>query len=153
MPKEEIEQDFPKLAEEDWQITSEIDPAYNCVAFAVGDTNQFWDPNCVGVRGYYWPPGVPREDTIQAWVKVFEIHGFKLCEGGSPEAGFEKLAIYIDDDGVPNHVARQLPTGQWISKLGKIEDIEHNAVSGLEGDAYGKATVFLKRPIRKSDAE
>ena len=94
MSKDEIEKDFPKLAEDGWQITSEVDPAYNCVAFAVRDTTQFWDPNCVGIRGYYWPPGVPHEDTVLAWVKVFEIHGFRLCEGGNLEADFEKLAIW-----------------------------------------------------------
>lgn len=150
MPKEDIELDFPNLAEDGWQITSEIDPAYNCVAFAVRDTNQFWDPGCVGIRGYYWPPGVPREDTVQAWVKVFEIHGFRLCEGGNLETGFEKLAIYTDGDGIPNHVARQLLTGQWTSKLGKIEDIEHSSIHGLEGEAYGTVSIFLKRQIIQS---
>ncbi len=85
MPKEDIEQDFPQLVSNQWRATSEIDPAYNCVAFALRDTKQFWDPGCIGVRGYYWPPGVPREDTIQAWTKIFIIHGFEHCETGELE--------------------------------------------------------------------
>lgn len=147
MPKEEIEQDFPGLTEDGWQITSEIDSGYNCVAFAVHDTRQFWDPDGIGVRGYYWPPGVAREDTLQAWIKVFEIHGFRFCPDGNLESWFEKIAIYSDDNSIPTHVARQLPSGKWTSKLGKSEDIEHDSVRGLESNLYGKAVVFMKRRI------
>ncbi|MDQ3009451.1 MAG: hypothetical protein M3X11_01925 [Acidobacteriota bacterium] len=150
MPKEEIEQDFPKLAEDGWRIASEIDPAYNCIAFAVRDTDQFWDPRCVGIRGYYWPPGIPREDTIQAWIRVFEIHSFKICDDGILEPDFEKLAIYTDSEVIPSHVARQLPAGQWIGKLGKFEDIEHNTPEGLESDTYGMVSVFMKRRIKQT---
>lgn len=38
MPQEKIERHFPGLVDEEWRITSESDPGYNCIAFAVFDT-------------------------------------------------------------------------------------------------------------------
>jgi hypothetical protein len=67
MPIEDIEEDLPGLKPGDWSVSSEADDGYNCVAWAVRDTQQFWDPSLVGVRGYYWPPGVSRDDSLNSW--------------------------------------------------------------------------------------
>jgi hypothetical protein len=40
---------------------------------------------------------------------------------------------------------RQLPSGEWTSKLGRDVDITHT-LAGLKGDSYGKPVVFLGRP-------
>jgi len=151
MPTEEIEQSFPRLKTGEWQITSEADKRYNCIAFAVHDTRQFWDASLVGIRGYYWPPGVQRDDNLNSWVRAFEMNSYKVCESGSPESGVEKIAIYVDDSGAPQHVARQLPDGTWTSKLGKEEDIRHSLLETLEGDLYGKVMVFMMRRIPETD--
>jgi hypothetical protein len=37
-----------------------------------------------------------------------------------------------------------LPTGKWTSKLGALEDIEHE-LEGLIGDRYGKIGQILKK--------
>ena len=87
MPVEAIEQDFPNLSPGKWEITSPIDEGYNCIAFAVHDTRQFWDPSVIGARGYYWPPGVPRDDSLQSWLRVFELHGYRRCEIGETPKG------------------------------------------------------------------
>jgi hypothetical protein len=58
--------------------------------------------------------------------------------------GFEKIAIYVLDEK-PQHAARQLPNGKWTSKLGQYEDIEHNALEGLEGSIYGYVACVMKR--------
>ncbi len=145
MPIEDIEQDFPDLETCEWSVTSEADEGYNCVAWAVHDTQQFWDPNLIGVRGYYWPPGVPRGDSLNSWIRAFEMNSYKVCENGAPEPGVEKIALYVDNNNIPQHVARQLPDGDWTSKLGKGEDIKHHSLEGLEGDLYGKAAIFMMR--------
>ncbi len=145
MPIEEIEQDFPGLQTGEWRVTSDADEAYNCIAFAVHDTRQFWDPSLVGVRGYYWPPGVSREDNLQSWIRALEMNSYMVCDSGELESGGEKIVIYVDTDGVPQHVARQLPDGKWTSKLGKGEDIQHDSLESLEGGFYGKAAVFMMR--------
>jgi len=61
------------------------------------------------------------------------------------EPSYEKVVIYANAGGTPTHMARQLPSGKWTSKLGQKEDIEHSAVTDVEGPLYGVATVFLKR--------
>lgn len=80
------------------------------------------------------------------------MNSYKVCESGSLESGIEKIAIYVDDSGIPQHVARQLQDGTWTSKLGKEEDIQHNLLEALEGDLYGKVTVFMMRRIPETDA-
>jgi hypothetical protein len=62
----------------------------------------------------------------------------------------DKVALYMTSDGEISHAARQLPSGRWTSKLGAYEDIEHNTLAAIEGDAYGMVAQILKRP-RSSD--
>lgn len=46
------------------------------------------------------------------------------------------------------HAARQLPSGQWTSKLGKSEDIQHESAEDVSGGVYGEVVEFMKRPIQ-----
>lgn len=143
----ELEQSFPNLLEDDYQITSPKDAGYNCMAWAVGDTSHFWYD--VKVRGYYWPPGAGSADAVEGWKSAFAIHGYTDAESGNLEQGLEKVAIYVDADGNPTHVARQTETGEWTSKLGKDYDIRHATLNALEGDEYGKVAVIMQRPCRE----
>jgi hypothetical protein len=144
MRDSDLEEDCPRLLDCSYEIRSPRDPRYNCVAFAVGDTSQFWYD--VYVNGYYWPPGAPSADTMEGWVKVFADHGYKETEvddqGLEPE--FEKVAIYASSEG-PEHVARQRASGVWASKMGKGCDIEHSALTALEGAIMGKVVKIMKR--------
>jgi hypothetical protein len=79
---------------------------------------------------------------------VFQERGYILSETAEFEAGFEKVALFGDPTGVCRHVARQLATGWWTSKLGSEHDIEHRSLSVLEGADYGKVAVVLKRAMR-----
>jgi hypothetical protein len=60
------------------------------------------------------------------------------------ETGFEKIALFANADGTPTHLARQITNGRWSSKLGTLQDIEHDllAVCGAE---YGKVVEFHRR--------
>jgi hypothetical protein len=58
----------------------------------------------------------------------------------------EKVALFADPAGIPTHAARQLASGQWTSKLGQAEDIEHE-LRALEGEIYGVVALILKRPL------
>jgi hypothetical protein len=68
-----------------------------------------------------------------------------VCTGDELEAGFEKIALFANDQGQPKHAARQLSDGHWTSKLGKSEDIEH-ALHDLTGVLYGSVVLIMKRP-------
>jgi len=72
-----------------------------------------------------------------------------MCDDDSLEQGFEKVAIYVDEeDDMPSHMARQLESGWWTSKCGNLQDITHQTLSALEGGqdyGYGKVTCIMKR--------
>ena len=136
-----LERLFPALAESGYLKSSESDPFYNCFAFAVHDTGQWWEK--MAVRGYYWP--LDRDDRVEDWVAALKLHNFTPTENRGLEPSFEKVCIYVNKDGSPEHVARQLESGKWTSKIGKHEDIEHATLSALEGQEYGEATITMKR--------
>lgn len=129
-------------------VKSPEDPAYNCIAFAAGETKRFWWPN---KETMYWPDGIPAKETVNSFLKLFQSLGYKNCRDGSHEIGFEKVAIYALNNKV-KHVARQLPDGAWVSKLGSDVDIEHETVKNLEGPFYGEVARFLKRPLKYTDS-
>ena len=80
-------------------------------------------------------------------MRVFEAMGYEACDDRQLEASVEKIAIYAKD-GVPTHMARQLPSGDWTSKCGAGEDITHTLV-GLEGDLYGAVSVVMRRKAER----
>jgi len=134
---------FPKLSASHWEKRSDPEKHYNCLAWAFGSNNEWWES--LRYQGYYWPTGIPREDTVDNWVKIAEIHGFELCADAELEIGFEKLAIYVDRFGDPGHIVRSADDGGWLSKLGKLEDIWHDSLEAIECEAYGTASIFLKK--------
>ena len=144
MVSHRLERIFPQLAGTSYEITSPAEPDYNCIAWAAGDDSRWWWPDRVGL--YYWPEGAPRRETMDAFVEAFRRLGFEVCEDSSLEPGWEKIALYAKEDGVPTHAARQLPDGRWTSKLGKLEDIVHPNLRDVSGEAYGKPWVILRRP-------
>lgn len=141
---DDIGEEFPGLNWSDCAITSCATPKYNCVSWAVGDIGTKWVSGAV-VKGYYWPPGVGDDDTADQWAEIFVLHGYELANNRNHEPGFEKVAIYADDEGA-SHVARQLPDGKWSSKLGNLSDIEHATLETLERTGtYGQVVRILRR--------
>ena len=84
--------------------------------------------------------------TLEAFCEAFATIGCERCFDDVFEPAFEKVAIFVDQSGVPSHAARQLPTGKWTSKLGRMEDIEHE-LRALEGGTYGSVALILRRPL------
>jgi hypothetical protein len=126
-------------------VTSPPDRRYN---WAAGDARRWWWPGVSpNDEGYFWPPGVSTEETVAALVTAFAALGYVPCEAEELEPGWEKVALFADAAGLPAHAARQLPSGRWTSKLGRLEDIEHN-LRDLEGQDYGQVVQVLKRPIQ-----
>src|SRR5258708_4178822 len=97
-----IENAFPKLRDSAWQKTSEMDPRYNCIAWAAGQTQAKWWPDPEGIG--HWPPGVPRQETLEAFILAFESQGYIRDADVTYEEGFERIAIYALS-GMPKHAA------------------------------------------------
>lgn len=141
--KKQLELAFPRLRGSSYKITSAQTPTYNCIAWAAGESERWWEP--LSPAGY-WPDGAPHELTVDAYVRAYETVGFTRCADSRVEPGYEKIVLYASDSGVPKHAARQLLSGKWTSKLGKGVDIEHTLIA-LQGTLYGKIAVFLRRPV------
>ena len=135
-----LERTFPKLAGSNYRISSPENINNNCLAWALGDTNRWWEKG----RGSYWPDNQIPDDTVEGWRGLFEMSGYIAVEGKEYEPGFERVAIYAKGDE-PTHAARQLSSGQWTSKLGESNDIEHETLELLEGEEYGAVVQILKR--------
>ncbi len=114
-----------------------------------------------GTEGVFWPAGVDRVETVDAFAAAFCTEGYRPCEASEDGPGFidgfEKVVIYVDAEGTPSHAAKQTEGGRWTSKLGEWEDIEHQTLEDLTGGAdgrpgYGKPVKYLIREIRRTDA-
>ena len=123
---------------------------YNCIAWAAGYTDQPWWPSKNPDDRSFWPPECERALRVDAFICAFNTLGYQRCEfDSSLESDVEKVVIYVDTvkgEDLPCHMARQLETGMWTSKLGRAWDIEHELVNGVECPDYGRARYMMKRP-------
>jgi hypothetical protein len=154
-----VERHFPFLTRNDYEVKSKADVFYNCIAFAAGEHDRWWEPDPGGV--YYWPLK-EREYTVENYVRAFESIGYKKCNDPNYEDGFVKVAIYYTllgnpeaPPGSPTHAALQLDREKWASKLGPWHDIEHVNLHCLNGEdstgitrPYGQPVQFLKLDIK-----
>jgi hypothetical protein len=132
---------FPRLKACNFRITSHQSASYNCIAWAAGVNDDWWEYR----RGYTWPYAT-RAETIDAAVEVFVAQGYEKCDNDTLESGCQKIAINGDEYGY-THAAKQLESGHWSSKLGKLQDIEHKNLSALTEGDYGEAKQILRKKI------
>ena len=136
---------LPNLNSNNHCVTSPCRNRYNCVAWTAGSNTQWWWPD----KRCFWPQGVPREVTLPTFLAAFATLGYEKCQDNSLEAGYEKVALFAKHDNngilVPTHTARQLCDGRWTSKLGTLEDIEHQEVEDVSGPDYGSPVTFMRR--------
>jgi hypothetical protein len=144
VPPDHVFSWFPLLQRTDVEQTSEHDVYYNCIAHAAGENDAWWQPS--KGTGLYWPRLAPMEFTLRAYQAAFMTKGYVPCDSEDLEHGFEKVAIFVDENGKPTHAARQLQDGFWTSKLGEHEDVRH-VLRQLEGPdpSYGRVAAFMKR--------
>ena len=137
-----INEELPHLAAEGYELTSDPNSDYNCIAYAAGDTERWWSH--VGGYDYYWPEHASRTSSIVSLIEVFTGLGYEPSEDAVHEPGFRKIALYADQRGDWTHAALQLPGGRWTSKLGPDEDISHRAPESLDSAAYGEVHCFMR---------
>jgi hypothetical protein len=153
MPDDEydpyLEERFPKLRPGLYRVKSPRDAKYNCFAFAANDTQHIWEYTGPGrLGGYFWPAEVKGE-SLEDFVRVYELLGFQVCDAAELEPDVVKIAIYVDRTASTSHAARQTRQGTWKSKLGiRGKDIEHASLElleGDEGDEYGRVAKLMKK--------
>lgn len=140
--------DFPGLATDpQFKTTSNATPAYNCIAFAADVHERNWWPNTGSKMDppYWWPAGCRNDETVEAFVEAFGVLMYRTCDSPDYEQGYEKVAIFVDDKGVPTHTAFQSSAwpGEWRSKIGWNVDVRHSLNSVC--DFYGTVHTIMKR--------
>ena len=133
---------FPKLASEGFEIVGEPTTEYNCIAYAAGDTGDWWWPD----EDSYWPPWATPDDSTESLQEAFAGIGYELCDDSHFEEAYLKVALYADD-GKFQHAAAQTPDGAWRSKMGRGPLIEHRSAESLSGGPYGEVYCFMRRPL------
>jgi hypothetical protein len=98
---------------------------------------------------FHWPVPCDLNTTgsLADLLAALATVGYSTCENGMLESGFEKIAVYAYSEAEYTHAARQLPSGNWTSKLGKWELIEHDTPQDVAGGVYGTIFQFMKRPL------
>jgi len=141
--RSEIQGEFQALADS-FTVTSWDVEHYNCIAWAAQDQGQWWwpDPDFES----FWPQGIPRDDSIDSFKAAFAVLGYERCDSIDLEPGYEKVAIFAIETKV-KHMARQLPSGTWTSKLGPWWDVGHAGVDEITAPHYGERKCVLKRPL------
>lgn len=142
---------FPKLSyDENFKLTSKATPNYNCIAWACKYNERWIQPPYLGKPNLdcvvWWPPEVIEGLTIDCLIKVFEFHGYSLCESYEHEEGYRKVALYYNLETKEwTHAARELSNGYWTSKLGISNDIQHSTPYSIENESYGQVYCFMKK--------
>jgi hypothetical protein len=135
---------FPNLDPGNHRIIGPATDQFNCIAWACGDTQRWWQPS----PHFYWPvPSGHDDPALDNLLAALAAVGYSACRDGTAEPGFEKVAVFADAQGAYTHAARQLPSGAWASKLGAWELIEHDTPEAVAGGIYGQLHLFMRRPL------
>ncbi|MGL6097589.1 MAG: DUF7689 domain-containing protein [Fimbriiglobus sp.] len=84
-----LELAFPGLIASGYRPTSPPDDGYNCIAWAAGEADRWWWPDPFGVS--FWPPGVPRAESVEAFVAAYTTLGFR--PSASTASGWQTSSV------------------------------------------------------------
>lgn len=144
-----LERILLRLKEKKYEVVSPKDSSYNCVAWTIGDKSRKWWPNEHINSFSYWPKNLPNSENLYSFKELYRERGYEECESPDGEEGFEKIAIFANERGMPTHVAHRTGTDMWSSKCDNLQDISHE-LEALEGEAYGSVICIMKRDVRGS---
>ena len=74
---------FPNLKSEGYEVTSDEDDDYNCIAHAVDRKDARWWP-AIGIDGVYWPNEAPLAETVEAFMAAYATERYAPCDNGDP---------------------------------------------------------------------
>ena len=150
---------FPNLVgDASFKVIDKSSPDYNCFAWAANHSDIFWTPLPRDKRpfhdfdgvSYNWPFDAAEDTKLTTMIGLFSKLGYKVCDNGSIEEGYRKVALYGTNDEI-THASRQFVTGndrgKWSSKLGQWFLIRHGAPSTIEGKEYGDVITYLRMPF------
>ena len=137
-----LEEEFPRLSSEGFETIGQESERYNCIAYAAGDTTDWWWPDGIN----HWPSWATVDNKMESLKEVFAGLDYEQCDDSGLQAGHEKVALY-EVHGRFEHAALQTPNGRWRSKMGQGPLIEHLSPESLAGGTYGNPTIYMRRPV------
>ena len=141
MSKSDVERDFPAMIGMEYELSDE-DFNYNCLAYALGDRSNWWEPP--KGPGQYWPPGYPNDVSLETVESIIKDHGFTVDSDTTRTPETDAVAIYAEGNE-RTHFAK-FSTGFWSCKLGEGHDVVGVPLEPFEGALYGKLVKVLSRP-------
>ena len=141
---EVIKKWWPRLKKNKFHFTSEQTPYYNCFSWAMKVTNIWMDM-------YYFSNKFnikysELDHSANGYAEILKKYfNYEICPDGSFEKNMEKVVLYENKYGEWTHIARQLDNGNWTSKLGKLEDIEHYNINCLSDGDYGNPVIYMRK--------
>ncbi len=142
------------VEEVDWDNASNPTRSYNCMGYVLG-VLKWWQPqdNREGVvrnRRYFWPNGIPHDESINGYVQAARTEGFEVCDTGEWEDGYEKITLFfksVDPEKPFTHATRLIAPNRAESKLGPDSDIPHAQDALDDLWFYGTGRVHMRRRI------
>ena len=127
---------YPRLVDGEWCVTAPATPAYNCIAWSIGNTNTWiWDQ-------------VDQAGDNNGNVSVADFDSYYSSKGYAPDSSPADIALFFKGSE-PTHAARRSSYScngnvMYESKRGQNIRIAH-ILSQLEGGLYGNVIKHYKR--------
>ena len=143
--QEEIALSWPELIlDTNFHFTSLRRKGHNCVAYALKEHGK--DLDMWIFAELYGIDKANLDISVNGYAEIFtKYYGYEKCEEGNIEEGFDKIVLFEDHEGDFVHVALQLENGNWTSKMGTYEDIEHYSVDAISKKDYGTPRLYMKK--------
>jgi len=128
---------------------------YNCIAHSLGFDDIWVWPQFSGLTLYprerygnkegrsFWPNNVSLEETLNAFLEMYSLFGYKKCNNIDYEPGYRKIVIYGKNNNEVTHAAL-VHDGYCTSKMGPYVLISHKPES-IVGEQYGHILTAVKR--------
>ncbi len=131
---------FPNSYIEPFSITSPETPQYNCVAWALDDSEHWWEAD----EDYQWLNNIDFDNTLSTMQAFFKHFDYEPIDKPNMRNGIEKIALFSNDGINCSHVAKQLLSKKWTSKLGVSHDVIHTLMA-MENGIYGDVVMILQK--------
>ena len=142
------DRDFPDLEKIGYEITSPETRKYNCIAWAAESTTRKWWPDPLKLG--FWPPKVPREETLEAFMQAFGTLGYHPCADGTQEDGFQKIALFAKKESPDQSESRLVPTHAASPDISPVERKRQASLVVVTGGSFARALERFFRAAGKA---
>jgi hypothetical protein len=157
-----VKKQFPKLAVDKDLAWSNLEGfvAFNSPTHVLGRTFPWIEPDpehkgLVNDKEHglltFWPDVLPADSSLQNYIEMFKLFGFRECFHPTFDPEWTKILIYADKNEFKS-VSLIRPYGLCTTKLGSGPIITHHPES-LTSGPYGSIVMCMMRPAKRNHRE